>query len=83
MPAVYILDVPEFRPVFEGFAALPNATATGPVGGYWRIEGDGELALRRKATKIGVALWYSALMGGFVGEIAQYDRDYIRIQDVY
>ncbi len=81
MPIVYILDVPEFRPVLEGFAALANATTSGPAGGYWRIEGDGELALRRKATKISVALWYSALMGGFIGEIAQYDREDMRIRD--
>jgi len=81
MPAVYILDVPEFRPVLDGFAGLSNARTTGPASGYWRVQADGELALHRKSTSIGVALWYSALMGGFVGEIAQYDRDDIRICD--
>ena len=81
MATLFVLDVTEFAPVLEAARAIPGASITGPTNGYWMIRADRELALNRQRSGLRLALWYSALMGGFIGHIAQYDRDDIRITD--
>ena len=81
MPVVFVLDVAEFKPVLDALAVNEDAEISGPSAGYWSVRSDGELALNRKRSGIGLALWYSSLAGGYIGDIAQFDRDDIRIRD--
>jgi len=78
MPKVYVLDVPEFRPLIDGARSI-GCTVQGPAGGYFTIAAPRELVFARAALGLKPALWYSSLSGGVEGRIAQFDRDTIRI----
>ena len=73
MPAIYILDVPEYAPVVayaEARAEL-KVTALGP---YRKISADGRIAIDREATGLGPAVWFGTLVGGLDGEIVEFDE---------
>lgn len=72
MPTVYVLDLPEFMPVVAAARKIECAIQE-PVDGYWKIETAGELMLQRKALGLSAALWNTALAGGVVGKIVQFD----------
>jgi hypothetical protein len=78
---IFVPDIPEFAPIVAGAKTVPSCRVTEPLGGYWRIEADHEISLERRALKLGPALWNSALTGGFIGSIAEYGRDTLRIVD--
>ena len=78
MVKVYVLDVPEFRPIIEG-ARRAQIGVSGPARGYYVIAGEHELMFSRKALGLKPAVWYSSLSGGLEGRIAQFDRDTLRI----
>ena len=78
MVKVYVLDVPEFRPIIEG-ARRAHIGVSGPARGYYVIAGERELMFSRKALGLKPAVWYSSLSGGLEGRIAQFDRDTLRI----
>jgi hypothetical protein len=81
MPTIYVLDVPEFRPIVD-FARM-NATFTlhGPTRGYFRISATGTIRLERKALGFKPAVWHGSLTGGLVGGcITQFDNDILVIE---
>ena len=78
MVSIYVPDLAEFSSITESARKL-GLRVQGPVKGYWQIDADQEIRFERKALGLRVALWNSALAGGFVGKIAQYDRDTMRI----
>jgi hypothetical protein len=78
MVRIFILDVPEFRPIVDG-ARRAELGVSGPTRGYYVIAREGELVLSRKALGLKPAVWYSSLSGGMQGRIAQFDRDTLRI----
>jgi hypothetical protein len=80
MVKIYVLDVPEFRPIVDG-ARRAGIEVSAPVNGYYVIVGEGEVVLSRKALGLKPAVWYSSLSGGLEGRIAQFDRDTLRIVD--
>jgi hypothetical protein len=80
MVKIYILDVPEFRPIVDG-ARRAGIEVSPPVKGYYVIAGEGEVVLSRKTLGLKPAVWYSSLSGGLEGHIAQFDRDTLRIVD--
>jgi hypothetical protein len=80
MIAVFIPDIPELLPIVRAARGLPECRVREPVRGYWVIEADRVLELRRKELGLGPALWNAALSGGFRGRIVQYDRDRLRLE---
>jgi hypothetical protein len=78
MVKIYIVDVPEFRPIVDG-ARRAGIEVGGPVKGYYIIAREGEVVLSRKALGLKPAVWYSSLSGGLEGRIAQFDRDALRV----
>lgn len=79
MPAVYVLDVPEFRAMVDVAARNP-AYRVADVGlGYHRIEADDELVFERRVLGFKPAVWYGAFTGGLEGRIAEFGRDTVRI----
>jgi len=79
MPTVFVLNVEEFRPLVENALARTDYEVTGPAGGYWRIQSNGEIAFSRKELGFKPAVWNGALTGGLVGEVVQFDKETLRI----
>lgn len=79
MIAVYVLDVPEFRPMVETTRGIDGVTIAGPNKGYWTITSASEIRFNRKAMKMKPAVWYGILTGGFDGEIAEWGREELRV----
>ncbi len=79
MVSIYVPDLAEFSSIIEGARKAGCYRVRAPVKGYWQIDSDDEIRFARKPLGLRVALWNSALAGGFVGKIAQYDRDTMRI----
>lgn len=79
MPAIFVLDVPEFRCLLVEAAKKPNCHVTFVGKGYYKIDADGDLVFQRKALGVKPAVWYGLFTGGLVGRIAQFDRDTVRI----
>lgn len=71
---IYVPDLEEFLPIVEK-SKEAGCTVLEPEQGYWRIEGEDEIRLRRKELGLGPALWNSALIGGIRGRIASFDKD--------
>lgn len=72
---VFVPDIPEFGAIIEAARLMQNCRVQSPLLGYWRIESDTALTFDRKAMKLGPALWYSMLSGGFRGRILEFGRD--------
>ena len=79
MPAVYVLDVPEFRSLVAVSRERKDYVVACVPGGYFRIESSSEMVFSRKELKFKPAIWYGCLTGGFRGQIVQFDRDTLKI----
>jgi hypothetical protein len=79
MVSIYIPNLEEFLPVVERARSIAGCRVSGPIKGYWLVSAEQEIRFERKALGLRVALWNSALTGGFIGRIAEYDRDTLRI----
>lgn len=74
----YVLDVPEN----EGVIRVVTETAdvdVDRVGPYYRITGEDEVEVDRRATGARHAVWYSAIAGLEHSLIAQHDKDALRV----
>lgn len=80
MVIIYLPDIPEFSSLVKAARRLKSCRVCEPVDGYRRVEADRVIDFSRKDLGLGPALWNSALSGGFVGRIVEYDRDYMRIE---
>ena len=79
MPAIYVLDVPEFSALVT-FSRQKPEYRVGELGnGYYRIESDTDLVFNRRELKFKPAVWYGIFTGGLDGRIVQFDRDLVRI----
>jgi hypothetical protein len=81
MVTIYVPDIPEFQPLIAGAEKAGGCTVIKPLKGYWQLESATEICFYRKELGLGPALWNSALMGGFRGEIIEYDRNVLRIAE--
>ena len=79
MPAVYVLDVPEFRALVRIARERNGYTIARLPIGYFRIESPAEIVFKRKELSFKPAIWYGCLTGGFRGRIVQFDRETLRI----
>ena len=80
MSEIFVLDVPEFRPLVDAARKYPKYTIT-QSGEYFSIRGDGEIIINRKDVMMDEAVWYGALIGGFQGHIDSFTSDVIHIID--
>lgn len=81
MPTIFVLDVPEFRPIVEHARTRSEFNVKGPTRGYWRVSTQGALTLRRKALGFKPAVWHGALTGGLIGHIERFDNDVMQLVD--
>ena len=79
MPAIYVLNVPEFKSLVDVAEAQPGWRVTAVAGDYYRIESASDLVFHRKELKMKPAVWYGCLTGGVRGKVVQFDRDNVRI----
>lgn len=79
MPRLYVVDVPEFRPVVDA-ARKTGYRVTEARKGYFLIETNGPMAFNRKDMRLKPALWYGMFTGGLDGEIAEFGRDDVVIR---
>lgn len=77
---VFVPDLAEFQPLVKAAAAVEGVTVREPKLGYWRIVAKDRLTFSRKALGLRVALWNSALTGGFCGRLAEYTNDSLTIE---
>jgi len=78
MAILYVLDVPEFSPLVayaEGASDL-NVSAHGA---YHKIESAGDLLIPRAETGMDPAIWFGGLVGGFEGQIAEFNETTLKI----
>jgi hypothetical protein len=81
MPSLYILKVPEFRPIIA-CAERDSKLRTTDCGNYVRIDGDPELTIVRSATGMGEALWFGSLVGGIEGRIVEFNDKVVRLRAI-
>lgn len=79
MPKIHVVDVPEFAGIVDFARAQDGVLVTGPNKGYLTISSGEDLVFDRRGCGFKPALWYSCLIGGLDGTIAQFDRDTLRI----
>jgi hypothetical protein len=79
MPAIYVLDVPEFAPIVEHARMNSAFTVHGPDRGYFRVSSSQTIRLERKVLGFKPAVWHGTLTGGLVGTIEQFDNDVLII----
>jgi hypothetical protein len=80
MAAIYLLNVPEFRPIAEA-ARQQGCTVTELKSGYLRITQQRSLEIRRKPSGVKLPVWFGAPTGGIEGAIDQFDREVLRVVD--
>jgi hypothetical protein len=79
MTTLYVLDVPENRPVAE-VAGIDPAVHVGRVGPYFEITSAGAIVIDRRATGCRHAVWYSSVAGLGRSKITQHDKDALRVE---
>jgi hypothetical protein len=79
MPRLFVVDVPEFRPIVEFARERRDYTVHDVSKGYFLIETPGEMSFNRREMQLKPALWYGMFTGGLDGEIVSWDRDDVRI----
>jgi hypothetical protein len=78
MTAIFVLDVPENEGVVR-VAEQDALLQVEKVGPYFRIGGEGEIVIDRRATGCRHAVWYSALAGLQRARVVQHDKDALRV----
>jgi hypothetical protein len=81
MPAIFVLDVPEFMPLVEHARRSGCCKVEGPRGGYWRLSASPVLSFKRTELGFRPAVWHGALTGGLVGRITHFDNDLLTITE--
>lgn len=76
---IFVPNVPEFESLLEAGRRVQGCVVERLDANYWSINAVREIRFERKALGIGPALWNSALTGGFVGSIKQYDRNVMKL----
>lgn len=75
MPNLYVLDVPEFKPLVDAASRGESLEVVGPVAGYYRVSTEGQLRITRADTGLPEALWFGAFTAGYDGRELVIDRD--------
>ena len=78
MPALFVLCVPEFKPLVDYAETQGNLTVTA-IGDYRKIHSAAEIVIQRAATGLGEAVWFGAMTGGFEGVILEFNENRLMI----
>jgi hypothetical protein len=74
MPAIYVLDIPEFASIVQ--TAVLAGMRLDRAGDYVRAStSEPEVTLERHHTDVRPAVWFAALTGGVEGRILEFDFD--------
>lgn len=76
---LFILDVPEFRPVIA-IARQCGGVSSRALGDHVELSSESEIVIDRRATGVRHAVWYSAVSAVTDGEIVQFDKDALRVR---
>lgn len=79
MASLFVLDVPEFQPLIDAVGKAGNGVTR--KAGFARLSAPGRLVVERRATGLGLAIWYGALTGGYQGKVERFDSDQLVIAD--
>jgi len=79
MASIFLLDVPENRPVVE-VAGRESGVRIERNGPYFEVSADGPLEIDRRATGCRHAVWYSCLAGLAGFRIVGWDKDSLRLE---
>jgi hypothetical protein len=79
MTTLYVLDVPENRPVAQ-VAGTDPSVRVGRRGPYFEITSDGPIVVDRRATGCRHAVWYSSVAGLGGSRITQHDKDVLCVE---
>jgi hypothetical protein len=80
MPAIYVLDIPEFEPIRRTAEIAGMSSET--LGDYYRLSTpETEVVLERRHTDVRPAVWFAALTGGVEGRILRLDFDVLQLAD--
>ncbi|MBF6140179.1 hypothetical protein [Nocardia farcinica] len=79
MTALFVLDVPENKPVAE-VAGRDPAVSVDRVGPYFKISAPGPIRVDRRATGCRHAVWYSSVAGLIDSRIVQWDKDALEVR---
>jgi hypothetical protein len=76
---LYVLDCPEFAPLLAAGRGRPGVSVT-RTGTHFALRAEaGDLVISRTDTDLIDAVWFGALTGGIVGNVARFDADEIRL----
>ncbi|MFD5179684.1 hypothetical protein ACFWM1_28030 [Nocardia sp. NPDC058379] len=79
MTTLFILDVPENKPVAEVAARDPEVGVE-RVGPYFKLTSAGAIVIDRRATGCRHAVWYSSVAGLTDSVIVQWDKDAMKVE---
>ncbi|MTD54938.1 hypothetical protein [Amycolatopsis pithecellobii] len=80
MGSLFILDVPENRPVVETADEDPRVTVR-KMGPYFAVASDEPFSIDRRATGCRHAVWYSCIAGLAGLRITQWDKDKLAMEN--
>jgi hypothetical protein len=80
MAAIYLLNVPEFRPIAAS-ARDAGLTVEELKSGYLRVTREMVLEIHRRPSGVKLPVWFGAPTGGIEGVIEQFDKDLLRVVD--
>ncbi|MFD6454077.1 hypothetical protein ACFWF3_25160 [Nocardia sp. NPDC060220] len=79
MTTLFILDVPENKPVAEVAGRDPELGIE-RVGPYFKLTSAGTIVIDRRATGCRHAVWYSSVAGLTDSVIVQWDKDAMKVE---
>lgn len=79
MTSLFVLDVPENRPVIEVGGRAPGVRID-RIGPYVRLTASSAILIDRRATGARHAVWYSAIAAIRNARIVQHDSDCLRLE---
>lgn len=78
MPSIYFPDVPEYRPLVQAAAKLPEVQRK-RSGGYVAFTSPQPIRIRREQTGLVEAVWFGALVGGYDGRVVKFNDEELEI----
>jgi hypothetical protein len=75
---LYVLDVPEFKPVIAEATACADHVR--PVGNYMEFNSAAGMIIERRKAGTRRAVWFSAIGALRGGKVVQFDSDALRLE---
>ena len=79
---IFVLDVPEFKPLVDSAYEKAECEVSKSEDGYFRIHSKSKLVFERKKLGLKPAVWYGLFTGGLKGRIESYGREEVHLSPV-